>query len=169
MSEGRRPLWSAVVPVVHTQRHEGVMSRTIPLALSDTVRAVNIPNTVRPVILIGFQVQANLGIGYLASLLRKYGYSVLVFDFESDRQTILDAVRQSDPLLVGLSLIFQFYVYEFRDLAAFLRQSGVTCHFTIGGHFPSLNYQEALDLIPQVDSVVRFEGEMTLLELADRL
>jgi anaerobic magnesium-protoporphyrin IX monomethyl ester cyclase len=145
------------------------MSRTIPLAVSDAAQMVNLRNTPRPVILIGFQVQANLGLGYLASLLRKYGYTVLVFDFEEDRDAILRSFREHDPLLVGFSLIFQFYVYEFRDLAAYLRQNGVRCHFTIGGHFPSLNYRDTLDLIPQVDSVVRFEGELTLLALADRL
>jgi anaerobic magnesium-protoporphyrin IX monomethyl ester cyclase len=145
------------------------MARTIPLAVSDVPPIGNGRNTARPVILIGFQVQANLGLGYLASLLRQYGYTVRVFDFEEDRHVILRSVRESDPLLVGFSLIFQFYVYEFRDLAAYLRQNGVSCHFTIGGHFPSLSYRDTLDLIPQVDSVVRFEGEMTLLELTDRL
>jgi anaerobic magnesium-protoporphyrin IX monomethyl ester cyclase len=48
-----------------------------------------------------------------------------------------------------------------------LREAGVHCHFTMGGHFPSLSYGETLRLIPELDSVVRFEGEMTLLELAD--
>jgi radical SAM superfamily enzyme YgiQ (UPF0313 family) len=37
----------------------------------------------------------------------------------------------------------------------------------MGGHFPSLSYQEALRFIPELDSVVRFEGEQTLLELVD--
>jgi radical SAM superfamily enzyme YgiQ (UPF0313 family) len=145
------------------------MARTIPLALSNDLAPISGTMTTRPVILIGFQVQANLGLGYLASVLRQYGYTVHVFDFEEDRDVILRAVRDSDPFIVGFSLIFQFYVNEFRDLAAYLRQHGVTCHFTIGGHFPSLSYRETLDLIPQVDSVVRFEGEMTLLALADRL
>jgi hypothetical protein len=35
----------------------------------------------------------------------------------------------------------------------------------MGGHFPSLSYRRTLDLLPQLDSVVRFEGELTLLEL----
>lgn len=145
------------------------MARTIPLAASNDLAPISRAMTTKPVILIGFQVQANLGLGYLASVLRQHGYTVHVFDFEEDRHVILRAVRDSDPLIVGFSLIFQFYVYEFRDLAAYLRQHGLTCHFTIGGHFPSLSYRETLDLIPQVNSVVRFEGEMTLLALADRL
>lgn len=37
----------------------------------------------------------------------------------------------------------------------------------MGGHFPSLSHREALAFIPELDSVVRFEGEETFLELAD--
>src|SRR5258708_12845501 len=48
-----------------------------------------------------------------------------------------------------------------------LLENGITCHFTMGGHFPSLSYQETFEFIPEIDSVVRFEGEDTLLELVD--
>jgi radical SAM superfamily enzyme YgiQ (UPF0313 family) len=145
------------------------MPRTISLQVADTVTVPHGRDLSKPVVLIGFQVQANLGLGYLASVLRQYGYHVRVFDFEQDSRVILDAICESPPVLVGFSLIFQFYIHEFRELAAYLRQNGVSCHFTMGGHFPSLSYRETLDLIPQIDSVVRFEGEMTLLELTDRL
>jgi len=72
-------------------------------------------------------------------------------------------------LIVGFSLIFQFYLPKFRNLMRYLRDNGVRCHFTIGGHFPSLSYRHTLELIPELDSVVRYEGEETLLELADLL
>jgi radical SAM superfamily enzyme YgiQ (UPF0313 family) len=39
----------------------------------------------------------------------------------------------------------------------------------MGGHFPSLSYQQTLQLVPELDSVARFEGEITLLELVDCL
>ena len=126
-------------------------------------------NTSRPVMLIGFQQEANLGIGYLASTLRAAGYRVEIFDFQLERDEILDAARRLNPLVIGFSLIFQYFVDRFGSLAHYLRENGVDCHFTIGGHFPSLSYEQALGLIPQLDSVVRFEGELTLLELADVL
>jgi anaerobic magnesium-protoporphyrin IX monomethyl ester cyclase len=126
-------------------------------------------DTSRPIMLIGFQQMENLGLGYLTSTLRAFGYEVIVFDFEQDPKEILEAARARKPLLVGLSLIFQLYVPQFRTLVRYLRDNGVDCHFTIGGHFPSLSYDQTLDLIPGLDTVVRFEGELTLLELADRL
>jgi len=123
----------------------------------------------RPIVLIGFQEQGNLGLGYLASTLRREGYTVEIFDFETDPAEICERILPLNPLLVGFSLIFQFYVLRFDAMTRYLRSHGIDCHITIGGHFPSLSYQETIDLIPDLDSVVRFEGEMTLLELADRL
>jgi radical SAM superfamily enzyme YgiQ (UPF0313 family) len=123
----------------------------------------------RAVILIGFQDQANLGLGYLAAVLRRRGYSVVVFDFALDRDEILKAALALEPIVVGFSLIFQFYVDRFRELSDYLRENGVNCHFTMGGHFPSLSPTEAFELVPAIDSIVRYEGELTLLELCDRL
>jgi radical SAM superfamily enzyme YgiQ (UPF0313 family) len=131
--------------------------------------AHRVRDILRPVMLIGFQEQANLGLGYLAACLRQHGYKVAVFDFEQDRSEILAAVRLLDPVLIGFSLIFQFYVDRFAELTCYLRENGVTCHFTIGGHFPSLSFEHTFALVPEIDSVVRFEGEITLLELTDRL
>ena len=119
--------------------------------------------------LIGFQDQGNLGLGYLAAVLRQAGHQVLLRDVETDPDDILRAVQDADPILIGFSLIFQLYVDRLGALARHLRHHGITCHFTMGGHFPSLSYQHTLKLIPELDSVVRFEGEVTLRELVDRL
>jgi len=124
-------------------------------------------NTERPILLVGFQHQGNLGLGYLASTLTEAGYRVVTCDFEAPTQTIVETARQIDPIIIGFSLIFQFYVERFALLMRSLRAAGSQSHFTIGGHFPSLSPVETLKLIPELDSVVRFEGEITLLEMAD--
>ena len=123
----------------------------------------------RPVMLVGFQHQGNLGLGYLAAVLRQYGYSVHVVDIEQLPEEILRIAKEINPVLIGFSLIFQFFIAHHAALLYVLRQHGVNCHFTMGGHFPSLSYQQTLELVPELDSVVRFEGEMTLLELADAI
>ena len=117
--------------------------------------------------LVGFQNQGNLGLGYLASVLRRSGYSALVVDIEQEPDAIVGAARDADPVLIGFSLIFQFYIDRYARLLALMRADGIDCHFTMGGHFPSLSYRQTLELVPELDSVVRFEGEMTLLELVD--
>jgi radical SAM superfamily enzyme YgiQ (UPF0313 family) len=123
----------------------------------------------RSVVLIGFKRQGNLGLGYLAATLESVGYHVEVVDFEEPPDAVLALIRRLDPVVVGFSLIFQFYVHRFEELARYLRENAVDCHFTIGGHFPSLSPEETLALVPQLDSVARFEGELTLLELCDRI
>ncbi len=137
--------------------------------LTSPITSLSPRDTSRSVMLIGFQEQANLGLGYLAATLRRDGYSVTVFDFEQERERILAAAQALNPVLIGFSLIFQFYVESFDALIRYLRENGVTCHFTMGGHFPSLSYQHTMELVPGLDSLVRFEGEVTLLEMVDRL
>jgi len=126
-------------------------------------------DTSRPVVLVGFQRHSNLGIGYLAATLQAWGYRVEVFDFEADRKQILEATKVLNPVLIGFSLIFQSYISWFGSLIRYLRDNGVACHFTMGGHFPSLSYERTLELVPELDSVALFEGEETLLELVDYL
>src|SRR3954453_16517168 len=84
----------------------------------------------RSVVLVGFQRQGNLGVGYLATTLESVGYHVEVVDFESPPAEVLATIRRLDPVVVGFSLIFQFYVHRFEALARYLRASGVTSHFT---------------------------------------
>jgi radical SAM superfamily enzyme YgiQ (UPF0313 family) len=117
------------------------------------------------VALIAFKEFDNLGIGYLASVLSDAGYDPLIIDFQSDKKKILKILKDQKPVLVGFSVIFQYHIYEFRDLIRYLRKGGVTCHFTGGGVYASLRYEELFNIIPLLDSIVRFEGEYTLLEL----
>lgn len=134
-----------------------------------SLQALSEQDATRPVVLIGFQKQGNLGIGYLAATLMRRGHRVKVLDFEDAAEQILATIKAEVPVVVGFSLIFQFYLPRFRVLMQYLRNHGVRCHFTIGGHFPSLSHERTLELIPEVDSVVRFEGEVTLLELVESL
>lgn len=118
-------------------------------------------------ILIGFQDQGNLGLGYLASTLNKRGFASQTLDFREGREAILKAICEAKPLLVGFSLIFQYFLPQFGALATYLRQYGVNCHFCVGGHFPSLRYEEVLRTVPEIDSVIRCEGEPILAELME--
>ena len=126
-------------------------------------------DTSRPVMLVGFQHQGNLGLGYLAAVLRQYGYAVHVVDIEQEPEEILKTALEINPVLIGFSLIFQFFIDRYAALLEHLRANGVACHFTMGGHFASLSYEQTLNLAPDLDSVVRFEGEMTLVELVDAI
>jgi radical SAM superfamily enzyme YgiQ (UPF0313 family) len=119
--------------------------------------------------LVGFHDQGNLGLGYLGAVLEQHGFKAELLDFRAGKDAIFESVRSSQPLLVGFSLIFQYYLAEFQSLARDLRQRGVHSHFCIGGHFATLRFEELLARVPEIDSVVRCEGELTLLALMRRL
>jgi anaerobic magnesium-protoporphyrin IX monomethyl ester cyclase len=121
------------------------------------------------VVLVGYQDQGNLGMGYLAAVLQRHGSSVEMIDVRLGGEKIAAQLVARQPLVVGFSLIFQFFLPQFREVAQQLRAAGITCHFTIGGHYPSLCHDELLANFPEIDSVVRYEGEETLIELVDRL
>jgi radical SAM superfamily enzyme YgiQ (UPF0313 family) len=120
-------------------------------------------------VIIGFQDQGNLGMGYLASTLELHHHPVELVEFRDPADTIVERVLAADPVVVGFSLIFQFYLPEYRDLVRRLRAAGVDAHFTMGGHYPSLCPDEVLDLVPELDSVALYEGEYTLVELTAAL
>ena len=92
-----------------------------------------------------------------------------MIDVRLDGGSIAQRLASRQPIVVGFSLIFQFFLPQFREVARQLRVAGIRSHFTIGGHYPSLCYEELLANFPEIDSVVRYEGEETLIELVDRL
>lgn len=123
----------------------------------------------RSIVLVGYQDQGNLGLGYIAANLSANGFHAHIVDFRQRAKAVYEAIQSQRPVAVGFSLIFQHYFSLFADLARYLREKGVACHLTIGGHYPSLRYEDVLRDMPELDSVVMFEGEQTLLELARRL
>jgi radical SAM superfamily enzyme YgiQ (UPF0313 family) len=118
-----------------------------------------------PVFLIAFGEEENLGVGYLRSVLNTAGIESRMVDLRYDNEEILACIRRHDPVTVGFSVIFEVYIEEFAQLARYLRKGGINCHFTAGGYYASLHPDELFRLIPELDSIVRFEGEYTFLEL----
>lgn len=123
----------------------------------------------RNVAFVAYQDQPNLGIGYLASVLVNDGFHVEVLDYRKGFESILERIRELDPLFIGLSVIFQHYTPDFANLVAYLRDNGIKHPICAGGHYPSLESGACLKEMPGLDFIVRFEGEQTLLEVARQL
>lgn len=121
--------------------------------------------TPQRVLLVGFQDQDNLGLRYLMSAACAAGHRVEIVTYQSDPAPLIAHIRAEPPDLVGFSLIFQYMAPDFARVVAALRDAGVRAHITIGGHYPSFDYEEVLRQMPGLDSVVRYEGEVTLNEL----
>jgi anaerobic magnesium-protoporphyrin IX monomethyl ester cyclase len=126
---------------------------------------------VTDVLLIGAEELENLSTRYLAAVLRQHGISVELCPFSTVDElgaAVQQAMRMR-PRLVGLSIIFQYRAPEFLALADALSRSLHGVHITAGGHFPSFAADELLRDAPALNSIVRGEGEETLLELMEHL
>jgi radical SAM superfamily enzyme YgiQ (UPF0313 family) len=123
----------------------------------------------KTVVFIAFLEQDNLGVGYNAAVLLQNNIDIKILDFRLGKDKILGLIHDINPIVVGFSIIFQYHIYEFKKLIDCLRSGGVKCHFTAGGHYPSLRHEELITFIPELDSVVLFEGEYTLLNLVQSL
>ncbi len=121
------------------------------------------------IIFVAFLEQDNLGVGYIASLLQQNRMDIKIIDFRIGKENILKQIKHFNPLVIGFSIIFQYHIYDFKELINYLRRYGVNCHFSAGGHYPSLRYAELLEIIPELDSIALFEGEHTFLELAQSI
>lgn len=123
----------------------------------------------KTVVIVAVSQYDNLGAGYLSSVLKSKGFRALILNPLGNKAAVLRTIKRLDPLLVGFSVIFQYHIDLFRDLAEYLRLKGINCHFTAGGHYASLRTRELFDLMPSLDSIIRFEGEYTLSELVNCL
>ncbi len=119
---------------------------------------------------VGYEDQENLGLRSIIATLEAEGFHAALQPYvPGDPSGVLAAIEAHAPDLVGFSIIFQYTLDEFAELTAALREAGVQAHFTVGGHFASLRPREVLGALLHVDSVVRFEGELTTADLLRKI
>lgn len=121
------------------------------------------------ILLVGFQDQDNLGLRYLMSTVNASGHRADIMTYGSDSEAIFGRIERDRPDAVGFSLIFQYMAPDFARVIGDLREKGVAAHFTMGGHFASFEPGEILRRTEGLDSVVRFDGERTLVRLLNCL
>lgn len=117
-------------------------------------------------VLIGYEDQENLGLRSIKAYLDSNNLIAFIVPFQPGKESeILKTVKKFKPKIIGFSFIFQYTINDFGKLINYLRENGINCHFTAGGHFPSIEPQATFEEIPELNSIVRFEGEITLYEL----
>ncbi len=125
------------------------------------------------VALVGPEIEENLSLRYIASSIAPAGYEtqIVPFNMEADFLPALRAILQAPepPLVVGLSLAFQWRARDFLAFAVALREGGYRGHITVGGHFGTFAAAEILADFPEIDTVVRQEAEETMLALCRAL
>jgi radical SAM superfamily enzyme YgiQ (UPF0313 family) len=117
-------------------------------------------------------INENIGIGYIASYSRAKGKEVEMLDIAArgwTQKEAVDYICGDPPALIGISILFQEGAAEALDFARELRDGGVRSHITIGGIYPSFEYENLLNNHPEIDSVCIGEGEETFYFLLESI
>ena len=110
-----------------------------------------------------------LGLAYIAAVLERAGHKVAIVDSPTLRLSMdqfLQKVREFKPDIVGLSLQTPLAPKGYAA-AKRIREEFPDVVLVAGGHHPTYMVDEALD--NGFDVVVRFEGELTMLELVNTI
>ena len=128
-------------------------------------------STPRRIALVGAEWEENISLRSLASAAQAAGHEVTLCPFGAHDEVprLATSLAASGMDLVGLSVAFQHRAREFKELARALRGLGYPGHITCGGHVATAAWREILADQPAVDTVVRHDGELTLLALLDAL
>jgi radical SAM superfamily enzyme YgiQ (UPF0313 family) len=82
---------------------------------------------------------------------------------------VLSRVLAAAYDVIGVSFSSQRNFQDSQIVVERLRKEGVASHITVGGHFATFEAHNILTHIPAIDSVVRGEGEHTIVELVQRI
>jgi radical SAM superfamily enzyme YgiQ (UPF0313 family) len=110
-----------------------------------------------------------LGLLYLASYLEKHGYEVCISDAYAQHYTIEEIVAQAKrfaPEVIGITSSTSLRFTAIELIKKLKQETGAL--LLVGGQHFSPTAVDALKLIPQLDVVVKQEGEETTLELLRR-
>jgi anaerobic magnesium-protoporphyrin IX monomethyl ester cyclase len=106
---------------------------------------------------------------YVGGALKKAGYNVCVHHIvSSDVEETVAKIVASDPLFVGFSVLTGSPVVSSARISRLLKKHHPNIPIVWGGVHPSLTPDSCL-CEPSIDYVIRGEGEITVVELAEAL
>jgi len=114
-----------------------------------------------------FEAEPLLGVGYVAAVLQKNGFSTEMVNYYAgikDTRCLKKQIQSKKPKIVGLTCTTDLYENA-RLLARIIKSINPEIVIVIGGPHVTFAADETL-LDRNIDIVVRGEGEYTMLELA---
>jgi len=114
------------------------------------------------------QTMPPLGIAWIGAVLRENGFrDVSLIDSVVNKysnEKVVELLKKEDPDVIGLSFGTQNRFYAF-DLARLIKKNFPKIPIVVGGPHPTLTADDILQNIPEIDIVVRGEGEYSFLDL----
>jgi radical SAM superfamily enzyme YgiQ (UPF0313 family) len=114
------------------------------------------------------RISENIGLGNLAAFLRFNNVAVKIINMPIENltiQNVVSCVCENNPIIVGISLLYDLHLKNTLELIIQLRKSGYENHITLGGTFSSLVYERLLNDIKLIDSIAVGDAEHTLYSL----
>ncbi len=115
-------------------------------------------------------IQENLALGYLASYLRSRGFTVEIVDGSIRGMTpkqLAGEIMKREFRVLGITVIYQGAAREQLSILRILKKKGLRAHVCVGGYFPTLAHRQLMEDVPDIDSIVRAEGELSLEALLE--
>lgn len=126
------------------------------------------------------QEEVPLGVYYISAYLQSRGYPCRVvplggaingwenMDEASLLKRSVEEVEKTDPNVLGISCGSDSFPFIAELIKAYKKRNPdvIIC---LGGHHPTFLAAEIMSLLPEVDVIVRGEGEITFFELVDTL
>lgn len=116
-----------------------------------------------------FASSENLGLRVLASALRAEGHQPVIIPVTSpsDFEVAARALVEDGPDVAGIGLPHEGPALLLAAFPRRLRQLGFQGPIVAGGPFASLHAEEVLSASPDLDAVIRHDGEVAIVRLAE--
>ncbi len=118
---------------------------------------------------INSQAQWNVGLAYISAVLKENGHGVELFevrDYQKDISRILSAINQYRPRIVGISANSHQFRYA-KEMAGDIKKKFQPLILVGGVH--TILKSQAIEEEKSIDGVYDDEGEMAILEMAERM
>ncbi|TRO49612.1 radical SAM protein [Candidatus Bathyarchaeota archaeon] len=109
-----------------------------------------------------------LGLGYLAAYLETNQFEVSVIDYQTNKipeNNLAEELSENQPKIVGVTTSTLTYRSTI-EIVKIIKKILPSCCIILGGPHVTVLDKQTLEESPEVDIVVRGEGEETLLEIA---
>lgn len=121
-------------------------------------------------VLVGKLYNSNehLGIGSIASVLRKSGYSVKVLYIHESEvdEYITGEVLSNNPKIIGFNT-YAITILKVTNIATLIKSKNSSVKIFLGGPTATFEDREILSKCESVDFIIRGEGEFTVVEAVD--
>ena len=110
-----------------------------------------------------------LGLGYLVAYLEAHQFEVTIIDYQTQKMTkeeLANVLSDNQPRIVGVTTSTLTYRSAI-DIIKTVKETLPKCFTILGGPHVTVLDNQTLYETPEVDIIVRGEGEKTLLEIAE--